>query len=227
MPDSTASSRSSETTARTGWFSTNLDIVIVILLGLVSLGAAYASFEASLYGGATQASYSKGNDARTQSESLYLEANQQYTQDAQTIAQLAQLKIAADAGDEIASQQYDELYFIAVSEDLDGAIQRADAQSDDELYFSPLDDEDYQAALFGAYADKGAEGDELITNGDRFNGYGDRLTLNSVLMAITLFLLGVAAVLRKSQLRWILIAVGMTIFTVAAVLTAVVPFVWL
>ena len=46
-------------------------------------------------------------------------------------------------------------------------------------------------------------------------------------MAITLFLLGVAAVVRRRQTQWILVGFGSAIFVVAAVLTVVVPFVWL
>ncbi len=116
-----------ETTERPVWLFGRTELIIVILLGLVSLGTAYASFEASLYGGIQQSSYTKGNNLQTEAESLYLEGNQQFTQDSQTIQQLAVLEVAADAGDATAQAQYDELYFIAVSEDLDAAIQNARA----------------------------------------------------------------------------------------------------
>ena len=46
-------------------------------------------------------------------------------------------------------------------------------------------------------------------------------------MAITLFLLGIAAVVKRAEMRWVLIAVGMGIFTVTAVLTALIPAVWI
>ena len=46
-------------------------------------------------------------------------------------------------------------------------------------------------------------------------------------MAITLFLLGIAAVVRNPRMKWILIAIGMSIFTVTAILTATIPFVWI
>ena len=45
-------------------------------------------------------------------------------------------------------------------------------------------------------------------------------------MAITLFLLGVAAVVRRPQTQWILVAFGMAIFA-AQRSDRVVPFVWL
>jgi hypothetical protein len=218
-----------ETTARPVWLFGRTELIIVILLGLVSLATAYVSFEASLYGGIQQSSYTKGNNLGTEAESLYLEGNQQFTQDSQTIQQLALLQVGAEAGDATAQAQYDELYFIAVSEDLDAAIANAaqlDAD-DPDFYHDPQADEDYQAALFGAYADKSAESDALLAEGDAANSHGDLLTLSTVLMAITLFLLGVAAVLRRPRTQIILAAIGMVIFAGAAVSASTVPFVWL
>ena len=81
--------------------------------------------------------------------------------------------------------------------------------------------------LFGDYADKANSGHDKVKRADVDNGFGDRLTLNTVLMALTLFLLGVAAVVRQQRTRIILAAFGMTIFTAAAVLTALIPFIWL
>lgn len=222
-PDATAAS-----STRIPFFS-DLQLVIVILLGIVSVATAYASFQAALYGGMQASAYSKGGAAQTEAESLYLEANQQYVVDSQTVQQLGLLRVAADAGDAIASAQYDELYFVAVSETLDAAIQNAAAldESEPEFWHDPQADEDYQTALFGAYAEKDAESQKLLDDGDAANSYGDRLTLNTVLMAISLFLLGIAAVLNNRRAQWILIGVGTGIFVIAGVLTAIVPFVWL
>ncbi|HWM33180.1 MAG TPA: hypothetical protein VNR36_02965 [Pseudolysinimonas sp.] len=226
MPETAAPAPSP---ARPAWLFGRTELIIVILLGLVSLATAYASFEASLYGGIQQSSYTKGNNLETEAESLYLEANQQYTQDAQTIQQLAVLRVAADAGDPVAKAQLEELYFVAVSEDLDAAIQNAAAldESDAGFYHDPQADEDYQSALFGAYGEKSAEGEALIAAGDEANSLGDKLTLSTVLMAITLFLLGVAAVIRRPRSQVIIAAIGVVIFLGAAAIALTVPFVWL
>lgn len=218
-----------EPTARPVWLFGRTELIVVILLGLVSLATAYASFEASLYGGIQQSSYTKGNNLQTEAESLYLEGNQQFTQDSQTIQQLAVLQVAADAGDATAQAQYEELYFIAVSEDLDAAIQNgAQLDADEpEFYHDPQADEDYQNVLFGAYAEKADEGQALIAKGDEANGFGDVLTLSTVLMAITLFLLGVAAVLRRPKTQIAIAAIAIVIFIGAAIAASTVPFVWL
>lgn len=219
-----------ETTAKTRIpFLQNLELLVVVLLGVVSVAIAYASFESALYDGNQASAYSKGGAAQTEAESLYLEANQQFVQDAQTVQQLSVLKVAADAGDPLAQAQYDQLYFVGVSEDLDAAIQNAAALDASETAFwhDPQADEDYQAALFGDYSDKHDEATTTLAAGDEANSFGDRLTLNTVLMAVSLFLLGVAAVLRNRRAQWVLIGVGGVIFLVAFVLTLTVPFVWL
>lgn len=211
----------------------NVELVVVILLGIVSVATAYTSFQGALYGGQSADASSKAQNDHTEAESLYLEGNQQYVQDAQTVLHLAELKIDAKSADAItaddASAKYDEIYFIGVSDDLDKAIKRADAKnaSDAENYTYPLDDKKYQASLFTDYADKSDAATAMTAKGESLGANGDRLGLYTALMAITLFLLGVGAVMRRPKLQWVLIAVGMTIFSVTAVFTALVPFVWI
>jgi hypothetical protein len=208
----------------------DLELVIVLLLGIVSVATAYASFQAALYDSQMAGAYARGQNAQTEAESLYLEANQQYIQDVQTWARLTELTTDMDSADPVlaaaASAKFDSIYFVSVNEDFEAAITWSNEQSGAD-YVSPFDSEDYQTALFGAWAEEDTKSEKLITEGDRYNGFGDRLTLNTVLMAITLFLLGVAAVVRRRQTQWILIAFGGSIFLVAAVLTAIVPFVGL
>ena len=67
----------------------------------------------------------------------------------------------------------------------------------------------------------------MVGQGDVFNSLSDRLTLNTVLMAISLFLLGVAALVRQLRVQIILVGTSLVIFVVAVVLTAVIPFVGL
>lgn len=223
-PDAVSSRRRS--------FFEDLQLLIVILLGVVSVATAYVSFEAALYGGQQAAAYSRGGAAQTESESIYLEANQQYMQDAETLTRLSEYQIEMDGADPdvaaAASEKYDQLYFTSVSEDLDAAIAWAQAENeaDPSTYTDPQGSEDYQDALFGAWSDADAEAEALLAQGDEANQYSDRLTLNTVLMAIALFLLGIAAVIRNRRAQWILIGVSSGIFVLALGLTVIVPFTW-
>lgn len=218
---------------RVKFLFTNVELIVVILLGLVSVGTAYTSFQAAIYGGESSAHYAKGGNRQTEAESLYLENNQQYVQDAQTVLQLEALKIEAGSENQVLAadslKKFDRIYFIGVSPELDAAIKAADVKdlADPAKYTYPLDDKTYQDSLYHGYFEKKAEADKMIHEADELRARNDTLGLYTGLMAITLFLLGVAAVVRKPKMRWVLIAVGMSIFTVTAVFTSMVPFVWI
>ncbi|WP_136708947.1 hypothetical protein [Agromyces sp. H66] len=210
-----------------------LELVIAILLGIVSIGIAYASFQAALYDSRMAGAYQRGTALAGEAESLYLEGNQTYVQDAELWNQLLQLSIEAEGSDPVAAANAqstaDVLVFQAVSEDLAAAIQWADAENaaDPETYYSPLDSEDYLAALFGGYHETKAEADAAVVEGDEANSLSDRLMLYTVLMSISLFLLGIAAVVRQYRVQLLLVISGSAIFAVSAILTAMVPFIGL
>lgn len=209
-------------------FFGNAELLIVILLGIVSVTTAWVSFQAALYDGQTAKSLSLSQSATAEAESLYLEGNQEYVQDAQTLARLTELQAQIDAGDPIAADVYDALFFVAVSEHFGAAIERANAINavDTEFYTSPLDDEEYQQVLFGAYGDRSEEAVALSAQADELDARGDWLTLTTVLMAISLFLLGVAAVVRSRRVQFSLIIIGSAIFVFAGVIMLTIPVTW-
>ena len=211
----------------------NAELVVVIFLGIVSVATAFTSFQSGLYGGHSDDKISQSEASGTLAESLYLEGNQQYVQDAQTVLRLAELNIETQSSDPVtaadAAAKYDEIYFIGVSADLDAAIQSAAVKddSDPDFYHYPLEEDSYLDARFTPYEDESANSDALRAEGNALGASGDQLGFYTALMAITLFLLGIAAVIRSLRLKWVLIAIGMSIFTVTAALTATVPFIWI
>lgn len=226
-PASESPAEGAEKTGLRGFFG-NAELLIVILLGIVSVATAWVSFQAALYDGQTAKALSLSQSTTAEAESLYLEGNQEYVQDSQTLARLTELQAQIDAGDPIAAEVYDALYFVAVSEHFGAAIERTDAinAADTEFYTSPLDDEEYQSVLFGAYAEKSDEAVALIAEADELDGRGDWLTLTTVLMAISLFLLGVAAVVRSRRVQYSLIVIGSAIFVFAAAIMLTIPVTW-
>ena len=213
-----------------GTFTTNLELVIAILLGVVSIAVAYASFQAALYGGAGATAYAVGNNLSTEAESLYLEGNQQYQQDNALWDNLTLLTIDINGTDPdaaaLAQEKYDTLVFQSVSEDFQGAIDRATAEneSDPEFYTSPLDDEDYQNSLFADYGETKDKAVAKVKQGDDLGAEGDKLTLYTVLMSISLFLLGVAALVRQARTQFVLIGTAVVIFGVSAALALLIPY---
>lgn len=209
----------------------NIELVVAILLGVVSIAVAYASFQAALYDSQMAGAYQEANNLSTQAESLYLEGNQQFVQDTQVWNRLTELSVEAASSDPAvaasASEKYDVLRFQAVSDEFAAAIDWSDEQNaaDPEFYYSPLDNEDYQNFLFSGYGDTKAESDAVAIKGNEYNSLSDRLTLNTVLMSISLFLLGISAVVRQLKVQLVLISTGSVIFIVSAIMTAAIPFV--
>lgn len=220
------------TTERTGGLRSSTETIIAILLGLVSIGTAYASFQSALYDGQVVALNTQGSNEAGEAESLYLEGNQQWVQDAQLFDTLTNLSLDTENPDPAISAaaqiKYDTIYFQSVSDEFDAAIQWAAQQneSDPELWYSPLDSEDYQNFLYSGYYDMKAQSEATLAKASEADLRGDKLTLNTVLMALSLFLLGIAAVVKAFRVKIILGSVGVVIFVVAAALTAVVPFTW-
>ncbi|MEQ1736669.1 MAG: hypothetical protein ABL886_09760 [Rhodoglobus sp.] len=233
MPTAPTETPAATSAATPGFLARNLEIFIAVLLGLVSISTAYASFQSALYDGQMTQKYTIGSNMATEAESLYLEGNQQYVQDAQLFDRLTDLLLDGENPDPTiaatALEKYDVIYFQSVSDEFDAAIAWADEQNaaDPEFWYSPLNNDDYLNYLFGNYYDAKDLADATIAEGDIANGLSDRLTLNTVLMAISLFLLGVAAVVRQTRVKVILGSVAIAIFVTAAMLTAFIPFIGL
>lgn len=209
----------------------DVELVIAVLLGLVSVITAYSSFQAALYDSQMASSYTRGQNLSTEAESLYLEADQQFVQDVQTWSRLTELSIDMSASDPVlaksATDKFNTLHFQNVSTDLSAAINWSNAQNDANpaVYVSPFDNPDYQNALFAPSAEVRAQSAAAIKAGDTANSFSDRLTLNSVLLTVALFLLGVAGVVRQLRTQLVLMGVSVLITVVAVVLTLAVPFV--
>lgn len=205
------------------------EVIVAILLGIVSIGTAYASFQSSLYGGQQAQAYTNGTNLSTEAESLYLENNQTFVQNSQLWQTLTELRLDIANPDPAISSaaqiKYDTIYFQSVSDDFGAAIERADAENEanPDFYVDPSDDEEYQATLFTEYADTKDKAEKTIKEGDLANTYGDKLTLATVIMAVALFLLGIAAVVTAFRVKLIMGGVGVVIFVVAVIITATVP----
>ena len=210
-------------------FSRNVELIVAILLGLVSIVTAYASFQAALYDSTMAGQYARANTLSTQAESLYLESNQTYIRDVQLYDSITALKIEIDSDDAetafLAQAKYDALTFQSVSDELATAMADAEAQDEAEpdVYHSPFDTDGYNDYLYSDYEKTNAGSEAARTAGDEANALSDRLTLYTVLMSISLFLLGIAAVVRGLRTQLILGSVAVVIFGISAVLTALIP----
>jgi len=231
MTDSTTTTNDIDQRIGRTWLGKHIEVITAVLLGVVSCMTAYAGFQAALYDSNMASAYSQAAVLSTQSESLYLEANQTYTQDAQIWNTLNQLSIDMDSSDRDlaarAATKYSVLYGDTVTVEFDGAIQRALAASAAQggEYVDPLNDEEYLSSLFGQSGTVADQSEAKTEEGNTANALGDKLTLYTVLMTIALFLLGVSAVVARLLVKTMLIGFSVVVFVLAVVLTLMVPFV--
>ncbi len=213
------------------WLGRHIEVVTAVLLGFVSCMTAYAGFQSALYESTMAAAFSRAQVLSTQAESLYLAANQDYTQEAQLWGTLSELALDMESADPAtaarATSRYNTLWADVVTDNFAAAIERANAtnEANPDDYVNPLDDEIYLDTLFGPSNDKAEKAVAQTAIGDRANSLGDQLGLYTVLMTISLFLLGVAAVVKRNLIKFLLVGFSVSVFVVATILTLTVPFI--
>lgn len=115
--------------------------------------------------------------------------------------------------------------FQSVGEELAAAIEWADAenQADPSTWTSPLDNEAYLHSLFAQYEEVKAQSVEVRAEGDKANNLSDKLGLYTVLLSISLFLLGIAAAVSQRKVTLMLAGTGTAVFVVALALALQIP----
>ncbi len=226
-PDS-ADRADSATAAQESWLSKNFELFVAVLLGIASVITAWASFQASLYDGEMSAANTKAGVLAAEAESLYLEGNQQYMRDGQLFDRITELSIQSSSSNPetaaLADETIDVLTFQSLTEDFAAALEwsAAENDADPEFFTHPQDSEEYLTALFGGYHEVKAEADAALESSAKYNELGDQLTLATVLLAISLFLFGIAAIIRSLRMRLIITGVSTVVMVVATVMSVIV-----
>lgn len=205
-----------------------VELLVAILLGVTAVLTAYASWQSSLYGGNQASKYTEGTAIISEANSLYNTAAQYIAMDLEawnTISDLrVDLEFAQSKGDTTEEErlQYklDKAMYENVDEHLAAAIEWADAQAE---YASPFEMEGF---IDSYYTDANArydEGQQKIEDGSKDNSLGDKQGLVTVIYAVVLFLLGMAAFFNDRRTRIILIGVSLAGFVFATIMMLTVP----
>lgn len=230
-PDPTHTDSNLETSEK--WLNRHFTLVIAILLGLASVVTAWSSFLESTYDGDMATANTKAGVLAAEAESLYLEGNQQYASDSSLFDRLTELEVQSRSTDPaaagVALESLEVLSFQSLTPEFEAAIEWADAENeaDPEMFTHPQGSDEYNEALFGGYHEVKADADAQLALSKQYADVGGQLTLSTVLLAISLFLFGIAAILGVGRIRLvatgsaILIMVVATIITVGAVLTPI------
>lgn len=194
-------------------FDEILEICIVVFLGITALLTAWATWIGSLHGGNQATNYTKSNNMSADGNARWNQAAQDLAQDMALWNTITEIRIdynfAESKKDEIEMERADwklnQIYTDNVSEELQAAIDWADAQ---EEYTSPFMMEGFIESYF---ADAQAVLDEAqvtLEDGQKDNQSGDAYGLVTVIYSLVLFLLGIASSFKSTTNRLVVTTVS-------------------
>jgi len=217
--DAPAESVAETTDGNSGWLTeSRLELATAILLGMAALATAWAAFQGSQYDGEMLTSFTEANLAISDSNAYYSEGDQTYLQDQLLFLQYQQAVYAGD--DEFAVHIKDSL----MSDQLVAAVDWWE-QPENQEYYSPFVDENPNYTI-PEYEQADALSDETDANfeeGQAANDTGDKFNLITVLLAASLFVLGISNGFKVMTMRLATLSIGAVIFLGATIWLLTLP----
>lgn len=214
MSDLSADSTAEEArTERRHYF---VELWTAVLLGLATVGAAYAAYQASLYDGNSLDRYSEGIAKSAEASGKQLEAQGGFTLDMVTWMEWQSRVISAGGGgaqaksdDIIASSIYEDF----MEERLKAALEWSDKESKSRGDFShPTESPDYAIELFQPALETQEAAATAMSEARKANDIGDQFTLVTVLYTIVLFFSGIATVFKSDRVKLVLLGMAAILF---------------
>jgi hypothetical protein len=180
----------------------HLELVAAIVLGLAALVAAWSAYQGALSDGDAAQGYADSNRLLSDANFFYARGNQQVAQDNQlwlTLLEAEQngdVELAEFIENGVMSETLREA--VAFWRETDEAVTPFDA-----IDANPYEVEDFEEAdrLQAAQAD-------AFTDGADADEKGDTYELAGVLLAVALFIAGIATLFKRDVLSWTLLGVG-------------------
>ena len=189
-----------------------LEVSVAIMLGVAATLTAFASYQASLADGDALKKFNEGVILSNDSNRKYIETNQIFTADQELFLEYATLIQAGN--EESADYVRDKLMRTELEESIDEWAQLVEAApSEDEAPLSPFEEPGVEIAELGEAEKLGEASKAKFTDANGDDKKGDDLTLATVVLALSLFLLGIAGVLNRLPVQ-IGVAAGGTVVTV-------------
>jgi hypothetical protein len=185
-----------------------LEFVAAVLLGMAALVTAWAAFQASQYDGKMLTSFTEANLTLSDANALYNEGTQEYIEDELLFIQY----VTAIQQDDIDMAAY--LRESLMSDRLVASIEWWEQQPDDSGFDTPFVDENPNF-IIQQYVDGDAlvdETDASFQAGQDANDTGDKFNLITVLLAASLFLLGIATTFKVLSMRIACLGIGAALF---------------
>ena len=189
-----------------------VELLVAILLGLAAVSTAWAAYQSSQYGGKVLEHFSQANLNISNANAFYSTGDQIYLQDQILFVEYSK---AVNQGDnELAAYLHDSL----MSTELAKAVDWWQLPENIDTYDSPFVDQnpDYKIT---AYDDASALEDDTAAafkGGQDAGATGDKFSLITVLLAGSLFVLGITNSFRVLTMRFVTIGIGAALFLGAA-----------
>jgi hypothetical protein len=185
-----------------------LEMIVAILLGLAAVATAWAAYQSSQYGGQVLEQFSQANLNISNANAYYSEGDQAYLQDQILFVEYS--KAVNQCDDDLAIYLHDSL----MSSELATAIDWWQRPENIDTYDSPFVDEnpDYKISAYDDAAALEDDTDAAFTAGQDAGSTGDKFSLITVLLAGSLFVLGITNSFRVSSMRIATICIGAALF---------------
>ena len=183
------------------------EIVIAILLGIAAILTAWATFQSSQLGGQVSAAYSEGIALSDHASQMYNDATAADVQDQALFLEFAK---ASQTGDE-ATATY--IHDALMTPELAAAIDWWVEQPESSNYDTPFveDNPNWSTQMYDDADATDAQSQEQFAKAKTADGLGADFDILAIIIAIALFLFGVASLVRQERIKIGLGAVGAVI----------------
>ncbi len=172
----------------------NLDTILAVLLGIAAIATAFSAYKASLIGDEVISNYNQGIRKVDEASQLYNAGNQFLAEDQAVFLEW----IKAVQTDDIELADY--IQTNLMSGDLSIAVDWWAENSDEATPF--IDNPEYNLVQYDDAAALDAEVEEHFAAASKADEESDRFEFVTVLLAVALFFLGLASVVKRSQLQF-------------------------
>lgn len=192
--------------------SKRLEIWIAALLGVVAIITAFATYKAVLEDGDTLARFNEGVRLNQDATAQDAEGTQQYTTDQSIYLEFIKSDLAGD------SQEAAYFRTTLFSPELEESVKWLEESADDDEKVSPFQEDSPYTRPEWAEAEKlrGQSADKF-EEASVHDEDGDKYVLATVILSISLFLLGIAGVNRQYRVQQALAAIASVVLIVGVV----------
>lgn len=196
-------------------FKDRVEQIIAVMLGLAAIITAWTAFQSSQLGDKVQESFSEGIRSSDQASQEYNTAIATDNQDQAIFLEYAKALVAED---EVTATYIQESL---MSPELAAAVQWWIEQPDDTGPDSPFVEENpnWDDGSWTIAADLDVEAQEYFDNARQADADGDEFDLLEVVVTLSLFLFGIASLVRQQKIQVGLAAVGGIILIYSIVMT--------